>query len=99
MANNNIINILQSLINILEYIIDDEKIDKTYRLKTSFRIKSLKNSVNIIKNYPKKITENNYTEVFETVKEFMESSGNYGVTISKKDIQKHIGLIVKIWNH
>lgn len=44
----------------------------------------------------KKITENNYTEVYESVKEFMESSGNYGVSISKKDIKSHIGLIVTV---
>lgn len=44
----------------------------------------------------KSITENNYTKVYGSIKKFMESSGNYGVSISKKDIKNHIGLIVKV---
>lgn len=42
------------------------------------------------------IKKSNYTRVYEDIKRHISDNGNYGVSIEKKDIKKHIGLKVFI---
>lgn len=44
----------------------------------------------------KEITNKNYTTVYGKIKNLIKINGNYGVSISKNDIKKHIGLIVTV---
>ena len=42
----------------------------------------------------KEITKSNYTWVYDKIQDLIRINGNYGVSVSKKDIKKHIGLII-----
>ena len=63
MINNNIINKFQLLIYILEYINDNNSLNYNEKLKMLYRIRSFKNSLSIIKKYPKQLTLSNLKDL------------------------------------
>jgi DNA polymerase beta len=63
--NNDILDEINRLIAFIQEDIDKLSLEKNVKAKTAnqFRLKQIKNVFNILKNYPKKITIDNYTEL------------------------------------